>query len=238
MRPSTTLVSLSSNSSLTRTGRLRLVAKVARRSSHHRKSVPTFPTKITSRTGQWAAFSSISTPSTVTAMNGESLIASKHRLLYCHSIALDDPFGHLVSLTNAQMKTGQGDGGKRALLRFINLLLHLAPLLRTHTVCLLPSRMYAVDHVDRLLRREEIAKALQGSGCPSPKLDRRHLRGDVPPGRCPFLALPAQQRAANGSNRRHKAKDGNCRIPRVIARNPAAFGTPPQRAANDVFSAC
>ena len=42
--------------------------------------------------------------------------------------------------------------------------------------------------------------------CPSPKLDRRHLCGDLPPGRCPFLALSVQQRAANGSKARHKAK--------------------------------
>src|SRR5207249_1368981 len=31
--------------------------------------------------------------------------AIKHRLLYCHSIALDDPLGHLLFLTAAQTRS-------------------------------------------------------------------------------------------------------------------------------------
>ena len=34
--------------------------------------------------------------------------------------------------------------------------------------------------------------------------------------RCPFLALSVQQRAANGSKRRHKTKVENRRISRVV----------------------
>jgi hypothetical protein len=54
----------------------------------------------------------------------------------------------------------------------------------------------------------------------------------------PFLALLAQQRVANGSKRRHKAKVEHCKILRVMTCDPAASGTPEQRAANVSFSAC
>jgi len=56
--------------------------------------------------------------------------------------------------------------------------------------------------------------------------------------RCPFLALSTQQTAANGSKRRHKAKVENRLILRVMAHVPATPSTWPQRAANEVFSAC
>ena len=55
---------------------------------------------------------------------------------------------------------------------------------------------------------------------------------------CPFLALWAQQRRANGRERRHKAKVGKRRIPGVMMRDPAAPNTPRQRAANVVWFAC
>jgi hypothetical protein len=55
---------------------------------------------------------------------------------------------------------------------------------------------------------------------------------------CPFLALSMQQRAANSSKRRHKAKVDNRRILRGMEPNPATSSTPPQRAANVSFSAC
>jgi hypothetical protein len=44
-------------------------------------------------------------------------------------------------------------------------------------------------------------------GCPWPILDRR--LGEAFLGRCPFLALSSQQRAANGSKARQKAKVEN-----------------------------
>jgi hypothetical protein len=56
--------------------------------------------------------------------------------------------------------------------------------------------------------------------------------------RCPFLALSMQQRAANGSKRRHKAKVENRRILRMMRRDPATSSTSPQRAANVSCSAC
>jgi hypothetical protein len=55
--------------------------------------------------------------------------------------------------------------------------------------------------------------------------------------RCPFLALWMQQTAANGSKWRHKAKLDNRGILLVMMRHPATSSTPPQRAANDLFSA-
>jgi hypothetical protein len=54
----------------------------------------------------------------------------------------------------------------------------------------------------------------------------------------PFLALSVHQRAANGGKRRHKAKVETSRMLRVMAHDPAASSTLPQRAANDIFSAC
>jgi hypothetical protein len=57
-------------------------------------------------------------------------------------------------------------------------------------------------------------------------------------GRYPFLALSMQQRAANGSNRRHKAKLKNRRILLMMTRDPATSSTPLQSAANVSFSAC
>jgi hypothetical protein len=65
------------------------------------------------------------------------------------------------------------------------------------------------------------------------KTDKHH--STPPPKRCPFLALSVQQGAANGSKRRHKAKVGNRRIPRVMKRDPAASGKLPQSAANASF---
>src|ERR1041384_6775181 len=47
--------------------------------------------------------------------------------------------------------------------------------------------------------------------------------------RCPFLALWAHQRAANGSKQRHKAKVENRRILRVMKRGSATSSAPPQR---------
>jgi hypothetical protein len=90
--------------------------------------------------------------------------AIKHRLLYCHSIALDDPLGHLLALTTAQIRTNQGDSGRRALLRFVNLSLHFAPLLRSNIVCFLPHRGYSPDSTKRFGSRDELESALKDLG--------------------------------------------------------------------------
>ena len=90
--------------------------------------------------------------------------AIKHRLLYCHSIALDDPLGHLLALTTAEIRSDQGDEGRRALLRFVNLSLHFAPLLRSGIVCFLPNRSYSKDSEVRFRKRQELERALEQSG--------------------------------------------------------------------------
>jgi hypothetical protein len=51
----------------------------------------------------------------------------------------------------------------------------------------------------------------------------------------PFRCTTEQQ---NSGNWQHKAKVGNSPILEVMMRDPAVAGIPPQRAANDVFSAC
>jgi hypothetical protein len=55
--------------------------------------------------------------------------------------------------------------------------------------------------------------------------------------RCPFLALSAHQRAANGGKRRHKPKVENQRILRVMAQRSVSSSTAPQRQAHVSFSA-
>jgi hypothetical protein len=55
--------------------------------------------------------------------------------------------------------------------------------------------------------------------------------------RCPFLALWLRQSAANGGQRRHKAKPEDRAILRLTEHDSATSSTPPQRAANASFSA-
>ena len=95
--------------------------------------------------------------------------AVKHRLLYCHSIALDDPLGDLLALTTAQMRSNQGDSAKRALLRFVNLSLHFGALIRSHILCLLPNRSYSADSQKRFRRRDDLAQALNRLGNYDPR---------------------------------------------------------------------
>src|SRR5437899_35256 len=47
-----------------------------------------------------------------------------------------------------------------------------------------------------------------------------------------------QHASLDSGKRRHKAKVGNRPILRVMARDPTAYGTPPQSATNASFSAC
>jgi len=65
----------------------------------------------------------------------------KHRLLYCHSLALDDPMGSLLythSVRNAE-------SSRARLLNFVNFLLHMAPLIRSGIICLKPPDIYLPD---------------------------------------------------------------------------------------------
>jgi hypothetical protein len=69
----------------------------------------------------------------------------KHRLLYCHSIALDDQFPLLASRTAADTRSGQKTANEGALQDYVGLLLHLAPLLREGIVCLIPPSVYDAE---------------------------------------------------------------------------------------------
>lgn len=95
--------------------------------------------------------------------------AIKHRLLYCHSLALDDPLGHLLALTTIEMQTKQSnDSGRIALLQFINLLLHFQSLIRNHTLCLIPNRIYSDNWVTRGRKCDEFVSALKQSSAYDP----------------------------------------------------------------------
>jgi len=59
--------------------------------------------------------------------------AVKHRLLYCHSVAFDDPMPRVVSLAAVQLRIPQP--WHNGLLNYVNLLLHFKDLIRRHVVC-------------------------------------------------------------------------------------------------------
>jgi hypothetical protein len=67
----------------------------------------------------------------------------KHRLLYCHSIAVDDPFGRIILLATTQgLHPTDIDRHKRQLLNFVNLLIHLRPLIERHVLCFVSDEAY------------------------------------------------------------------------------------------------
>jgi hypothetical protein len=66
----------------------------------------------------------------------------KHRLLYCHSVAIDDATGWLL-YRNELEKT---DDTRDRLLSYINFLLHMAPLLRHGILCPVTSELYLPDN--------------------------------------------------------------------------------------------
>jgi hypothetical protein len=103
--------------------------------------------------------------------------AVKHRLLYCHSIALDDPLEHLLTLATGEMRTCQGSEGRQALLRYVSFLLHMAPVVREGVVCLVGGAFSGADWMARHGRRVEFAAALsQGGG-----YDAREFMEAAPP---------------------------------------------------------
>jgi hypothetical protein len=59
--------------------------------------------------------------------------------MYCHSLAIDDPFGDLL-FRNSFGSRYEVD--RAALLNYVNFLLHFAPLLRTHVLCMVTSEEY------------------------------------------------------------------------------------------------
>jgi hypothetical protein len=69
----------------------------------------------------------------------------KHRLLYCHSVAFDDPMPDVVSLAMVQLRIPQP--WHNGLLNYINLLLHFRDLIRRHVVCPVSHESYLPGHI-------------------------------------------------------------------------------------------
>lgn len=70
----------------------------------------------------------------------------KHRLLYSHSLAVDDELGLRLAVCIAKLKQSQyGLEARASLLDYANLLLHLAPLLRTDVLCMVSPAEYVED---------------------------------------------------------------------------------------------
>jgi hypothetical protein len=70
----------------------------------------------------------------------------KHRLLYSHSLALDDELGSRLDACIAKLHLGEDEFEARAsLLAYANLLLHLAPLLRSDILCMVTPSAYVED---------------------------------------------------------------------------------------------
>jgi hypothetical protein len=67
----------------------------------------------------------------------------KHRLLYCHSVAVDDPFGIIVALArNDNLHPADVARNKGRLLNYVNLLIHLRPLIERHILCFMAPEYY------------------------------------------------------------------------------------------------
>jgi hypothetical protein len=83
----------------------------------------------------------------LTMANGDwkAVEAIKHRLLYCHSVAFDDPMPSVVSLAAAQIRIPQPE--HNGLLNYINLLLHFRELIRKHVVCPVSHESYLPGHL-------------------------------------------------------------------------------------------
>jgi hypothetical protein len=70
----------------------------------------------------------------------------KHRLLYSHSLALDDELGLRLYAYIAKLRLSEdGLEARASLLSYANLLLHLAPLLRTDVLCMVSPMEYVED---------------------------------------------------------------------------------------------
>lgn len=71
----------------------------------------------------------------------------KHRLLYCHSVAVDDPLPQLVSSAAGENRLGRGYDSMNALQNYMNFLLHMRPLLSKDVLCLVSSPFYVQDYL-------------------------------------------------------------------------------------------
>lgn len=92
--------------------------------------------------------------------------AVKHRLLYCHSVAFDDPMPGVVSLAAAQLRIPQP--WHNGLLNYINFLLHFRSLIRSHVVCPVAHESYLPAHnrPDYIALGEEIEARADKSKLP------------------------------------------------------------------------
>ncbi len=86
--------------------------------------------------------------------------AIKHRLLYCHSVALNDPLSDLATLAAAQMRQSQPGRGMTALLNYVQLLIHMGKLLRDNVLCLVPPAFYSPARVGPYQQRAEMYQRL------------------------------------------------------------------------------
>jgi hypothetical protein len=92
--------------------------------------------------------------------------AIKHRLLYCHSVAFDDPMPGVASLAIAQLRIPQPI--HNGLLNYVNLLLHFGDLIRKHVVCPVSHESYLRGHgrPDYVALGDEIQASVDKSNLP------------------------------------------------------------------------
>jgi hypothetical protein len=68
--------------------------------------------------------------------------AIKHRLLYCHSVAIDECFGEIVHDAIHRKTYNEGINHREVLLNYVNFILHLKPLIEDNVLCLVAQRAY------------------------------------------------------------------------------------------------
>lgn len=101
--------------------------------------------------------------------------AVKHRLLYCHAIAIADPLYGLPGLAIAQDNLARSSGqppntrARNALQAYANFLLHMAPLVRSHVLALVRGPVmddeYGSEYLQsRTLVEKKLADVLKARG--------------------------------------------------------------------------
>lgn len=88
----------------------------------------------------------------------------KHRLLYSHSLAIDDELGMRIAVCLGKMVVSDPNA-KDKLLAYINLLTHFAPLIRSQVLCLVSPAIYLEDTngYERDQLASELTKAIGGA---------------------------------------------------------------------------
>jgi len=75
----------------------------------------------------------------------QAVDAIKYRLLYCHSLAVDDPLGTM-------MLYYQDNTRREPLLNYVNFLLHMGPLVRSHALCFVAPAGYFESVMQTIVR--------------------------------------------------------------------------------------